>query len=326
MQVMDPNFNTNRPDLGIHPDGNVAGTEGCIGIKDNDSTDWYDAFYDVPQGHSVSVEVKDVSFRMSDIYDISNVPTQLSVLGDRVATLETRLRELELSDESSKWAVISSHAEEAFEYVKNWVDLRDENGNALGTPAQNRFACIIRAVSWVESKHGTAGANYPARDPMQCGNPGDIWLRTITGQQGDGDRFVRGPNFTGADPNDPTDEGAYWARELPGVFDSDAPNDAKLGYLGNATQQREGHRNALFGSRLSYFWGILYLIHRTNTHPGLGSSRRTYKCGDSSMTRLIDGAVQYNGGGDPAYGDKIRDALNLIGCSSRAHDSFSAVT
>jgi hypothetical protein len=59
MQPMDPNFSTSRTDLGIHPDGNVAGTQGCIGLKDKDTKPWYDAFYSVPRGMSVTVEVKD---------------------------------------------------------------------------------------------------------------------------------------------------------------------------------------------------------------------------------------------------------------------------
>jgi RHS repeat-associated protein len=42
-QPITPNFPTNRNGLGIHPDGNVPGTAGCIGAKNNDTTDLYDA-------------------------------------------------------------------------------------------------------------------------------------------------------------------------------------------------------------------------------------------------------------------------------------------
>jgi hypothetical protein len=211
------------------------------------------------------------------------------------------------ADEDLKWALIASHAQEAFYHVNNWVDLRDADNRPLDNGAKARFTCIIRAVSWVESKHGTAGANQPGRDPMQCGNPNDIWWRTVTGQGGNGDRFVRGPNYTGA-------VGAYWAGELAGVFDKDAPAEAKVTHLGNSSEQRNGHRNSNFNAKMSFFWGVLYLIHRTNTNPTLGSTGRTYKCGDSSMARLFDGAIRYNGSGDPAYGDKIREALDIIGC------------
>lgn len=46
-----------RTELGIHPDGNDEGTEGCIGLKIADTVAWYDAFYAVPNGSSVTVEV-----------------------------------------------------------------------------------------------------------------------------------------------------------------------------------------------------------------------------------------------------------------------------
>jgi hypothetical protein len=33
-----PHFSTTRTGIGIHPDGNVPGTQGCIGIKNSAST------------------------------------------------------------------------------------------------------------------------------------------------------------------------------------------------------------------------------------------------------------------------------------------------
>jgi RHS repeat-associated protein len=42
-QPITPNFPTNRTGLGIHPDGNVPGTAGCIGATDNDTTSLRDA-------------------------------------------------------------------------------------------------------------------------------------------------------------------------------------------------------------------------------------------------------------------------------------------
>lgn len=46
-----------RSELGIHPDGNVDGTEGCIGLKSVNSSAWYDAFYQVPVNSSTTVQV-----------------------------------------------------------------------------------------------------------------------------------------------------------------------------------------------------------------------------------------------------------------------------
>jgi hypothetical protein len=58
MQPMDAEPANGRTELGIHPDGNVAGTEGCIGLKDKDTKVWYDAFHGVGQGSSTTIEVK----------------------------------------------------------------------------------------------------------------------------------------------------------------------------------------------------------------------------------------------------------------------------
>ena len=42
-QPITPNFPTNRGGLGIHPDGNVPGTAGCVGATDSDTTSLFDA-------------------------------------------------------------------------------------------------------------------------------------------------------------------------------------------------------------------------------------------------------------------------------------------
>ena len=42
-QPITPNFPTNRTGFGIHPDGNVPGTAGCIGATDKDTTSLWDA-------------------------------------------------------------------------------------------------------------------------------------------------------------------------------------------------------------------------------------------------------------------------------------------
>jgi len=35
---IEPTFQTNRTSLGVHPDGNVPGTEGCIGATEKDTS------------------------------------------------------------------------------------------------------------------------------------------------------------------------------------------------------------------------------------------------------------------------------------------------
>ena len=58
-QVIDPQFSTDRTELGIHPDGNLSGTRGCIGLLESDTSAWYDAFKSVPTGSKTDVEVFD---------------------------------------------------------------------------------------------------------------------------------------------------------------------------------------------------------------------------------------------------------------------------
>ncbi len=39
-----PTFTYDRGGLGIHPDGNVPGTEGCIGVSSSDAKPFWDAW------------------------------------------------------------------------------------------------------------------------------------------------------------------------------------------------------------------------------------------------------------------------------------------
>jgi hypothetical protein len=66
---------------------------------------------------------------------------------------------------------------------------------------------------------------------------------------------------------------------------------------------------------MSYYWGIAFLIHKTNTESSI-SGGLTYKCGDCSIERMKRGAVAYNGGGNTDYGRRINEAIGLINCMS----------
>ena len=168
----------------------------------------------------------------------------------------------------------------------------------LDAAALQRLAAIVRAVSWVESKHGTATTNQGTRDTMQCGHPQDAWWRQVTsaGRPGQ-DRFITGPGGTN-----------FWAGDLPEAAERAAgfPAAATISGLGN---QALGHDDPAFNPTLSYHWGVPFLVHKINASAGAV----TFKCGDLSRDRLIDGAVAYNGGGDPRYRDKIVEALALSG-------------
>ena len=58
MQVFEDVPGTGRTQLGLHPDGGTPGTEGCIGLKDADTSAWYDALFAVSKPGSVAIEVK----------------------------------------------------------------------------------------------------------------------------------------------------------------------------------------------------------------------------------------------------------------------------
>lgn len=57
MQVIDPQFSTDRSNLGIHPDGNKLGTLGCIGLFEANTKPWYDAFKSVKSGEYTVLQV-----------------------------------------------------------------------------------------------------------------------------------------------------------------------------------------------------------------------------------------------------------------------------
>ena len=60
-QLLTAQFSTIRTDIGIHPDGNVPGTEGCIGITIPNTKPWYDALKSVAAGKYTEVEVIDTT-------------------------------------------------------------------------------------------------------------------------------------------------------------------------------------------------------------------------------------------------------------------------
>lgn len=57
MQVIDPQFSTDRNNLGIHPDGNKSGTLGCIGLFEANTKPWYEAFKSIKKGEFTVLEV-----------------------------------------------------------------------------------------------------------------------------------------------------------------------------------------------------------------------------------------------------------------------------
>lgn len=215
--------------------------------------------------------------------------------------------------ESDLWELQKTRASTALDFWEKFLALRQGTNNTLDLTPEYRgnWLCLIRAVSWVESKHGTSGSQQPARDPMQCGNPNDAWWKSVTkqlpdfGMDGDAsndkyDRIIGGPNVSN-----------YWSFELPAAaaMATTFPEAAKLSTLGDI---KLGHKDEKFNPDMSYFWGIPYLIHRVNVK----ADGKTFKCGVYSKNRMIEGATTYNGGGDPSYKTKLLNAVQgETGCS-----------
>ncbi|MCH8081890.1 MAG: hypothetical protein IID52_05850 [Proteobacteria bacterium] len=241
--------------------------------------------------------------------------------------------------EEKRWSQYSEKSEAILYYFLGFFNMREAK-NPAGTISKkciNNLKCLIRMISWVESKHGKAGANQPTRDPMQTGNPGDAWWKELTGQSGRGSRFVGGPGH----PN-------YWAKQLCKAFIKDLkarikrlenankklikkpgglPSDRffevlrsneryiimyshwlrNIQWSCSAAAKKSGHRNAKFEPCMSFFWGTLYLLHKIRRGP-------FYKIDCQSCEKLITKAIDYNGGGDPKYGEKLRQTHKEIGC------------
>ncbi len=216
------------------------------------------------------------------------------------AGLKSRAVGKSLSNEAVAWAAVSEIASAAFDFWNGFLDLR-AGGEKLGTPEQSRFLCVIRSVSWQESRHGTGAGRTAGVDPMQCGNPKDAWWRELNGSPLEGDLLIGGPLA-----------GKWYASDLPRTMKT-TPGFPPSACLSDLSDPRKGHDAADFNQTISYYWAVPILVHKTNTGPGIPNGK-TYECGNCDFERLIRGAVNYNGGGVANYGRGIRDALSLSGC------------
>jgi len=138
--------------------------------------------------------------------------------------------------EPEKWALQEGSATAALKFWEGFLDLRRAGTNIpkLSDADRARLLCIVRAVSWVESSHGTGTGVQPARDPAQCGNPNDAWWKELNLGPGKGSFFKGGP-----------DAPDRFASDLPGQTESTAgfPKGAKFSQLADPTK---GHKNVAF--------------------------------------------------------------------------------
>ena len=206
--------------------------------------------------------------------------------------------------EEEWWGEVKGIVEPTITFWVNWLREDDENG------CPELLICIIRAISWVESRHGHGTGNHAARDPIQVGNPNDAAWKNIgiNDSIALGDRPVR----QGALP------GVSW-KNMPGDVNAvinpvPPPDPPVLPFEINPTfLPADGHNNASFTKEMSYFWGIIWYFYSLQQAMPAGQ-RAAWRLGNCDPENLIAGAVRYNGGGDPDYEQKIKDALTLICC------------
>lgn len=163
----------------------------------------------------------------------------------------------------------------------------------------DKLVSIVRAVSWVESRHGTGTGIQPSRDPMQCGNPTDVWWPQLAGVGTKFDRFVGGPGA-----------GKFNANQLP--VEAAQAGLESLAQLSRLTDVKAGHKDSAFNSTMSFFWGVPHLVWKINRLSG----RNFFLFETLSRDELINGAVAYNGGGNPNYRSEINAALEDAGWPS----------
>lgn len=220
-------------------------------------------------------------------------------------------RPIATPSEPQLWANLAGIAEQSIAFWESFLDLRKSGKVALTSADRVNLLKIIRAVSWVESKHGTAGANQPARDPMQIGNPGDPGWQQFAGVLTKKDRYVRGDKFTKN----------YWADELPVAVAPEIsfPTSARLTLLADAT---DGHRDPAFNPTMSIYWGVPHLIYKTNVQ---AAGRPAYLFAALNRAELVAGAVAYNGGGDPTYEAQVEKALADQGWPIEVESGFEGL-
>lgn len=246
-------------------------------------------------GYSMALESRAVETLTEDGFAVLRAAATNTAPRARMCLAEAPSR----AEESQAWSALAPTVAMALGFWKDYLKLQTDSGD-IDVGGLRKLTQIIRAVSWVESQHGTGtGPGQAARDPMQCGNPNDVWWRELTGQVDQVDYLARWNGQSASVVA--ADKLADAAKAAIGF-----PISASLDLLGDDTN---GHNDVAFSPVHSFVWGIPYLLHRMNTAQG----DRTYDCGDLARDRLVTGAVKYNGGGDPNYGTKIDAALRLIG-------------
>lgn len=223
----------------------------------------------------------------------------------KTPSIPAALPETEAQREARLWPPLQKNAEASVKFWNSFLGLRSDN-DGLTTAQIQRIVDLVRAVCWVESKHGTyeGETQHGDVDVMQCADTRNPWWVELIAPAAERDRFIGGP-AAGNLPARPN----WWADELPAAAAADATFN-KAAAISTLTKPKLGSQGANFKPVHSLYWGVPYLIHRMNSGVGV---KKTFQCSDLARKRLLDGAVAYNGKGDAAYGTKIENAMKLFG-------------
>jgi hypothetical protein len=219
---------------------------------------------------------------------------------------EASLAHDEVSDEAHLWTALNPTATAAVSFWNAFLGLR-AGTDPLTADQLQRWVDLTRAVSWVESKHGTYdgdGGQNGKVDPMQCADTRNPWWPELTTNASSTDRFVRGPGLSNLNSN----QLPAAAATAPG-FDT----NAAISKLATASA---GSADPNFTQTHSIYWGVPLLIFKTNHTYGTDPC---YQCRDLSFDRLTQGAGKFNGSSaSTAYVSAIKNALALFGGLSQA--------
>ena len=216
--------------------------------------------------------------------------------------------------EDEEWDKMKKFAEDALKYWIEFLDMRQGKDDAkLTDKCKEKMLCVIRAMSWSESRHGGASEGaQPGRDPMQVGDPRNSFWKQLT------DKDLR--NSGRIVGNRSKTRPGVWIDDIPSIVkdqeihlpinggtstwilprvDGVLPTDL--------TKPTRGHENTEFTPKMSYFWGVFYWLKRTG-------GNKPWTCGNCDWKYLIDGAEAYNSAPKVRHREKIVGFLEKTKC------------
>jgi N-acetylmuramoyl-L-alanine amidase len=214
-----------------------------------------------------------------------------------------------LIEPSSAGSTPAEIALAALTFWCKWLGLESDSGpitTSTSDPLFSRLYAQVRAVSWQEGAHGTIVPgrefNHPSRDPMQTGHPKDTWWA--------GDLDPNSAKSTAISRSDNTNPKAKTIPPMMELAQSQTDGFAPEALFVCLRRRSRGHNDIGFTATMSYFWGVLALIHKTNAGNNVAAGK-DFDTGDVSWARLFGGAFWYNANFKTDYRNHIVEALSL---------------